>query len=502
MELIEVTENQPLTTRILKGSSIVLFFTLATAPLGYFLRMILSRTLSIEMYGLYFAMVSFFSFFVTYNDLGFGYSLSYFFPKYFQKKDYRTCWNLYTYDQLVELSTSCILSVVLFISSPWIAANYFKVFEAEYLIRIFCVYFIANSFVSALNKLYNGMQKELYYASMEFIRFLFLLFFSLAYYLKNSHDVSVYAWGMTVSFIFVAFLYQILLQKNYPFLSKQKFVLDIPLWRTMAKYALPTIMTTSVYTLIAFSDTFFLTLFKGVSEVGIYNIMIPIISIITIFLSPINSFLFPFISNHAENDKQKIVILLHHTLRVVPFISLYFATFIILFPNPIIAILFGNKWSNAYAVALSILSIAYCFSSLASFLTTFVIGLGKVKERLKISTILALSHSICCIIFIPVFGIIGVSIALLITAILSVFLFKKTLSSDLNVQFPFGYYVKIISFGCMLFFVCRYFGLFPTSWFTLFFYGLIYTCIMGLFGIWINVYPNLLQLLPKRKNAH
>lgn len=495
---MESFPDQSITSRIIKGGSIVIFFTLAVAPLGYIFRMILSRTLSIEMYGLYFAVISFFSFFITYNDLGFGYSLSYFFPKFFRKKDYRTCWNLYTYDQIIELVTSLVLSGILFLSAPWITLNYFKVPEAEYLIKIFCVYFIANSIVSALNKLYNGMQKELYYASMEFFRFLFLIIIGSVLYLNNSHDVSMYAWGLVSSYIFIAFLYRLLLQKNFIFLVRQPFSWNPTLLRTMARYALPTVMTTSVYTLVAFSDTFFLTLFKGVKEVGIYNVMTPIIGVFTIFLSPINTFLFPFISHHADSDKKTVNILLHHTIRIIPFICLYFAIFIILFPNPIISILFGNKWSTTSAVALSILAIGYSLSTLGSFFTTYVIGFGKVKERLRISIVCAIFNTICSLLLIPYLGIIGVAVSFLMTSVISVIFLGNILSSDLMLRYPIGFYVKILLFGSFLFMLCRTYNISPNSWFELIIYGVIYTLIMGVFGLWINVYPDLQKLFSKK----
>jgi len=476
-----------------------MLFTFAAAPLGYLIRMILSRSLSIEMYGLYFAVIGFFSFFITYNDLGFGYSLSYFFPKFFRKKDYRTCWNLYTYDQFIELITSLVFSGILFLSASWITSHYFKVPEAEYLIKIFCVYFIANSVVSALNKLYNGMQKELYYASMELVRFIFLATVASIYYLNHVHDVSAFAWGLVSSYIFVAFLYRLLLQKNFAFLVRQPFSWNPTLLQTMAKYALPTIMTTSVYTLITFSDTFFLTLFKGVKEVGIYNVMIPIVGVFAIFLSPINTFLFPFISHHADSDKKTVNTLLSHTLRIIPFICFYFAVFIILFPNPIIAILFGSKWSSTSAVALSILAVGYSLSTLGSFMGTYIIGLGKVKERLRISIIIAVCNTICSLILVPLFGIIGVAISFLMTSLLSVILQGVTLTSDLTIRYPIIFYLKIILFGSILFIFCRATNLYPNNWYQLILYGGMYTIIMGIFGLWINVYPDLWKLFPKKK---
>lgn len=496
---MKLPADQPLTMRILKGSSIVLLFTFAVAPLGYLFRMMLSRMLSIEMYGLFYALISFFSFFITYNDLGFGYSLSYFFPKYFKKKDYRTCWHLYLYDQTIELGTSLAISIILFAAAPWLSRYYFKIPEAEYLVRILCIYFVANSFVSALNKLYNGLQKEIYYASMEFFRFLFLIIITTVLYLKNASGVSAYIWGFISSYIFVAFLYRVLLQRKFSVLVHQSQYWDRNLFQTMAKYAIPTVVTTSIYTLITFSDTFFLTVFRGIKEVGIYNVMLPVVSVFAIFLSPLNVFLFPLISRHIDADKEKIRTLFLHVLKIVPFICLYFAIFIILFPNPIISILFGNKWSNTYAVGLSILSIGFTLTSLASFFTTFVIGIGKVRERLKVSFIIAIVNIIGGLLLIPRYGVIGVAASLVITSILSLILLGQIIRFTLPFKYPVVFYGKILLLGSALFILCRYFGISPSKWFQLITYGIVYTIIMGVFGLWIGVYPDLWQLLPKKK---
>lgn len=488
----------PMTERILKGSTIVMIFTLATAPMGYLLRMMLSRTLSIEMYGLYFAMVSFFSFFTVYNDLGFGYSLSYFFPKYFRKKDYRTCWNLYLYDLAISAGVSMLISLVLFTAAPWISLNYFKVPEATFLIRVFCLYLFSNGIVTAINRLYNGMQKELYYASMELVRFILLISITFIFYLKNSGDISLYAWGLTSSYIFVAMLYSVLLRLNFSTLVHERVIWSTKLFRAMAAYAMPMALTISVYTLISFSDTFFLTLFRGVSEVGIYNVMIPIVSVFAIVLSPINYFLLPFISHHIDSEKEKIRTLLGHVLKIVPFVCFYFGIFIVLFPNPIIAILFGNKWSNMYAVGLSILALGFTLTTIAGFLTTFVIGIGKVRERLKASIVIAIVNVVGGLLLIPRYGVIGVASSLVITSLVSLILLGNIIQPELRFRYPIGFYSKLIAFGGVLFVACRYFHLSPSGWGTLIAYGLVYTMVMGLFGLWINVYPDLWQLLPKK----
>jgi len=86
--------THPLTQRVLRGGMIVLFFSFLASPLGYAFRLLLSRTLSIEMYGLFYAVLALFATLITYNDLGFGLSAAYFIPKFLAKGDKQSVWNI------------------------------------------------------------------------------------------------------------------------------------------------------------------------------------------------------------------------------------------------------------------------------------------------------------------------------------------------------------------------------------------------------------------------
>ena len=132
-------KNQTLTARVFKGSSTILLFNFLASPIGYLIRILYSRTLSIEMFGLFYAVLAFFGMFIAFNDLGFGYSATYLIPKALRKKNYKRIWKLYKYNQLVELGTSVIISILIVIFSNWLTNNYFKIPEAQNIIYIFVV---------------------------------------------------------------------------------------------------------------------------------------------------------------------------------------------------------------------------------------------------------------------------------------------------------------------------------------------------------------------------
>lgn len=479
-------DSQILTKRILKGSFIVLVFTILGAPLGYLIRILYSHTLSIEMYGLFYAVLALFSVLSTYNDLGFGYSVSYFVPKYFKKKDYTTCWNLYLYDLIIEVCTSIFISLLILIFGQWLALNYFKVPGSQNLIYLLCIYFIANSFVEALNRFFNGLQQEKFYSSIQFSRLFFILFFSAFFWLFDIPNILFFAISWSLGYIFVAIIYSFILYKFNSNLIK-KFTWDIKLVKLMFYYAIPTLITTSIYTFITFTDTFFITLFRGVGQVGIYYIILPIVSIVSIFLSPINSLLFPLISHLMEKEKEKVDQLLNIILKTIPFVSLYFSLFIILFPSALVKYLFGEKWLGLVEIPLTILAVGFVASSLSGFLCTVVSAMGEVKQRLKVSITIALLNIILNGLLVFNFGVTGAVIANSIVFIFSVVLYGKIINKVIYFKYPYIFYLKIFIFSLFLFLLVRSFQIEPQSLLQTIIFGIVYTIIIFTLGLYLKI---------------
>lgn len=488
-----------LTERIIKGSSIVILLAILTTPIGYLLRILYSQTLSIEMYGLFYAVLAMFNTIAVYNDLGFGYSVSYLIPKYLKKKNYQLCWIIYKYDQLIEVGTSVLLSCILIIAAPWLAENYFKMPQAVNLIYIFCIYLIANSFLSALNKFFAGLQQEKYYSSMQLVRLFFTLIFSLMFWFFDKSDILFYATSWAAAYIITSALYNYSLYKKNPYIVKSALLWDRKLFKLMYSYALPTLVTTSIYSFILFVDTFFLTLFRGVTEVGIYNVVLPIVSISNIFLSPINAFIYPLISHLMEGEKEKLSILLNSILKIIPFLGLYFGLFIFLFPSAPVKLLFGQKWTGLVEMPLKILAFGFIAASLSSYLTTIVSGMGKVNERLKASAVIAFFSIALNAIFIYKFGVTGLVWANSIVYIISVYLFGKIVQSAIPFKYPVWYYLKLSLFSLLIYTVTRYFHLTPSGWVDFILYGVIYTGIVSLLALYLKIVDqDIIRLIVKK----
>ena len=115
-----------LTHHMVKSGTTVIFFTLLAAPIGYLIRMINSRALSIEEFGLFYSLIAIFGIINNFNDLGFGYSLSYLVPKFIKNKETNKAWLAFKYVQIIELGSSLIISTILFLLAGFLSKYYFK----------------------------------------------------------------------------------------------------------------------------------------------------------------------------------------------------------------------------------------------------------------------------------------------------------------------------------------------------------------------------------------
>lgn len=481
-----ITSNKLLSNKIVSSSLIITGFTVAAALLAFFLRIFYSRSLSIEMYGLFYAVMAFYGFFTPFQDLGLGYGLTYFIPKFIRQKNNTSIWLAYKYTEYVTIAVSMFISVIVFILSPWLAKFYFKISLAEPVIKITIIYFITNGVVFAFNKLYNGLQKEIYYASLDTIKLVLVILFSFIFFINNKGNVYHYALAWSLTYLVLVVFYRILLHIKHRHL-RTRVIFHKPLIVSMFKYSLPTLMATSVATIFGSIDILFITILIGVKSVGIYNIVLPIVSVSNIILSPLKAFFLPLVSHLIDDEKEKVEYIVDMILKYIPFVTFYFGLFIIIFAPVIVRLIFGPQWGNEVIVPLKILVIGYSFSNLSAYLIVISSGMGFARERLKNSLILAVINVFMSFISIKFFGLIGAAFANLCIYFFSVVLYGYIIKRKINFKYPVWFYLKIVIFGIFVYTIIDYTNIAPSNWMELIVTGIVYTLFFTLFGFYLKL---------------
>lgn len=477
-----------LSEKILKGSFAAIIFTLIGSILAYLIRVIYSRTLSIESYGLFYAVFGLFSILSTYADLGFGEAIAYFIPKHFKKKRFGKLWNTFLYGQIIQIGVSVGLSIAIVAFTPFLAANYFKIPGSELLIYIFCIFLILNGFLNGVNQIFTGLQKVKYFSTINTLKNFLIFTLSLGAVFFGVHNINTYGLIWVLSYTVTVSVYLYLLWTRHPFLTANKFVRSSKFLSSLIKYAIPAFITTFIYSLMTASDIFFLTLFRGVADVGVYNVIVPIASTGIIFLAPIHNILLPLTSYLMEGEKGKLGDILTLVYKMVPFVGVYFALFIMMFSEAVIRLIFGEKWTALATFPLFILTLGYVFLLLGNILGTIALGLGRTKERLNILLAVGILNVVFDGFFIWKYGLFGSVIMDSAAAITLVVIFTFMIKKYVNFKIPYSFYMRLFFFSSLIFLSSKFINIKPHNLEMLILDGIIYSFVFAVVGYSCKIY--------------
>lgn len=270
----------------------------------------------------------------------------------------------------------------------------------------------------------------------------------------------------------------------------------------MGSYAVPAILGGFISALPVMVTTFFLTIFAGIREVGMYNVIYPLATIPIVLLYPLNTLILPLVSHLMEGEKEKLGYLIEKILEIIPFVVVYFSLFVILFPSVSVGSIFGLKWLGKVELALSILCLGVVFLIISGLLETIALGIGKVKNRLKITTLIAVFGIPITAFLIFNFGIMGAISSIILIAIISSVTFLLIIREDISFKIPFFFYIKLLLFSSALFILVRIINTQPAGWFEFIGYGIIYTAVYASYGYVFKMYDKkvILMIFGKKEN--
>lgn len=498
-----MSNPQAIQVKVIKSSLFVVILTLLASSFAYLIRVLLSHTLSVESYGLFYAVFGLFTIATAYIDLGFGYSIIYLFPKYIKLNNYSKAWNIFAYGQLIALSVSIVLSVIFIILAPFLSKNYFKVPGTEIIIYIFCAYLISFTIIYSLTQTFGGMQKEKYYSSISFVRWFLTVIFLLFFFIFGFSNIVYYAAAFALGHILTAVIYFFLLFQKHKFLSSNKIIWEVLTFKEMLTFSLPVLLETIVYSLVLIGDNFFLVLFRGVKEVGIYNIIYPLSSIPIMLINPLTTLILPLVSHLMKGEKEKLRYFLEKILQMFPFVGLYFSLFIIIFPSSLVSLIFGQKWLGLVEVPLVILCLGTTAILMSVILGAITLGTGEVRKKLKATFFASVINLGLNALLIWQYGVIGAVIATSLFALILCFLFTRIIKKAIEVRIPYFFYLKLILFSTIIFLTAKYVNIQINNWIDLILFGILYTIIYVVFGYTLKLYnKQLITIIFSGRNTY
>ena len=171
----------------------------------------------------------------------------------------------------ILLIIASLFILVLFIFSDQIAVNYFHTISASLPFKILLISFITSIFIPVYQSTFQGFSKMKLYGMVEPLRI--SMVYVLAFILIHLGVIGV-AYGYLIASVVLPVVLFFFVVKIFP-LFRAKIQISRDLTKKLFFFGLPVFFGGMASTVLGYTDTFLLTLFRSLEEVGFYQVALP-----------------------------------------------------------------------------------------------------------------------------------------------------------------------------------------------------------------------------------
>lgn len=435
------------TKKVIHSIGIVFLCNVLAAGIAYLTRIVLARTLTPAEYGLFSAVLTFTIFFLFFRDLGMGDALVRFIPQFQVEKKFDKIKTALVGTFAVQLLTSLILAVLFILFADVLASDYFKDAQAKPLVLIFVGYIMTSIFFTNLKSIFQGFQRMTIYPVVELAKnstvlLLTLLFFSLGL------GVRAPAWAYALASLILFVIFVPVALRTFSF-YRYRITNVLAQTKELFFFGLPMIFTDIGGKLIGYTDTLMLTYYASLSEVGIYNVVLPTALMVVFLGKSTGSVVYPLVSElWAKKDLRRLTAGLvlwykYAFVLLIPVIGILF-----LFSGVFLSLFFGPAYATG-ALALQILLVGTVFYLVASLNSHTLTAIGQAKRVTVIIFIAALLNVLLNAFLIPRYSIAGAAVATLVSYLFIFLASTWTIRKYLPLHPPLFQWGKILFSGAL-----------------------------------------------------
>ncbi len=428
---------------LIRRISLSFVFIMLGSFLAYLFRRMLAVHLSVSDYGLIYAMIGFFSFFMLFIDLGLEQAATKYIVESQVKNNIDTIKSIAFSVLGFQLVCSAIFLIIVYLFSQQLATYYFHTASAaEYLIML-GVWFCTSPLIMFISYILLGFERTTWYTAVDFFRMVILCTGTILLFMWGK---GIYAplimYAIVNIILFCVYLPYVL--SFFPKIFKYTHLFSYTQFKEVFSYGILIALTSFGWVIITQTDILMLTYFTTTYEVGLYAIALPISLLLLFVMRPINIVFAPLVAKYAVEKKEKELSQTIATAYKYAFILLLPVVLcFVMFPDMIISILFSQEYSTA-ARALQILACGTLFYAFSLFNSIIFNGLGKAKIMAKVVAIISVVNIILNAILIPIYSIAGAAIATSVSYVLLFIISTMYEMRYITMEFPIISWVKAI----------------------------------------------------------
>jgi stage V sporulation protein B len=328
-------------SRVLKGTSVVLILAITGAIVGYLTRLYLARMLSVEDYGLFYAILSFLSIFTFLREPGLTTALAKYIPDFLARGERTKVKKAIFSVFVIEFALAVAIAIFFLFTADYWAVHYFKTEKAVLPLQIIALSFFTSALMSIVQVTFQGFGKMKYYAMVEFLRIIFVLIFVVGL-------IGLGVLGATYAYLIASVLVSGLMffvaLRVLPKLGGH-LTFSKKITKKMFLFGIPIFLSSIGGIFVNYTDNLLLVYFRTLEEVGLYNVALPTSQLLWFFVGALTATLLPTVSElWARNKKETLKKGMSLLIKLAFFIIVPLAILMIAFADNIIVLFFGGKY--------------------------------------------------------------------------------------------------------------------------------------------------------------
>lgn len=403
------------TRKAVWGAATSMVFLALSTLTALLLRMVLARRLTLEDFGLFYAVLAFVGMFTFLRDFGLSEAQVRFIPRFIHRKLLGRIKGLVYLVLSVQAVVGSLFFLAFVLISPFLTQHYFKSSAASEVLLLLGAWFLLDGMIETLQYAFNATQRIAYQTSMEFLHLLGALGVTIVL-LGKGFGPSAPAAGYFLAAAFVVAMYYILLRTRvFPSFSREKATLTKADVKEYLAFSLPLVPASAAIDFLFSKITVVLLTFLGsLSQVALFTASLSVSKLLRHVYTPLKHVVFPISSELWETGRTQrlsegIIALYKYALIV----TLPLAGLLVVFPEELLRILFGESYV-AGRIVLQLLAPTMILLTYSTIIESVFMGVGKSTLTTKQIYVGGILNVLFGFALIPRWGMHGAALALLI----------------------------------------------------------------------------------------
>jgi len=413
--------------------------TILGAFLSFLVRMILTRRLSVEDFGLFYAIIGFFAPLGPLKNLGFSRAITKFLPEFNRDGNLHSMKEALNWGVIISLTTSFVLIFPLFFLAEQIGKGFFQSPIASESFKIMLLYFGIGTLVGVFSSFFHGLKKPML---LSFRSVFIALFVLVAVFFFSELDLSRLCIIRVSAEAIALFFSLYILLKIFPYFTIPSS-LSLTGFKKLLSFGLKAISSPLVNRIFGRLDIIILTYFQGLSQVGFYSAAQPFSRLFMMFGSSIGKMVLPYSSEiFSAGNKKELQGIIENLQRLILFILMPVAIVFFLFSTQLLEIFFGRSY-EAGSLVVRLLVIGTLLHSLTIVNTNVLTGIGHPLKITKLTAWSSMFNLCGNLLLIPFWGMNGAAMSTLISYLVMFWVSCRYMKSLVGHSFDWGLLARI-----------------------------------------------------------